>query len=83
MGLLFALFLKLAEMFSDTLFFGRFLGGQVHAVLIKYFQVLFGIGNIAVDKGGVKLLFSLKKCFATREAKRTSARLMDKVVGGE
>ena len=41
-----------------------FLGRQIHAVVIKYFQVLFGIGNIAVDKGGVKLLFSLKKCFA-------------------
>lgn len=41
-----------------------FLCRQVHAVFVKYLQVLFGVGNVAVDKFRVNFLYLPKKSLA-------------------
>ena len=41
-----------------------FLGGQIHAVFVKNFELLFGVCDMAVDMGGVNLLDFIKKGFA-------------------
>ena len=49
------------DLFGFGIVLAYFLGRQIHAVFVKYLQVLFRVCNMAVDKVGVNLLYLLEE----------------------